>query len=70
MNSEVARIPKKKKKGLHTQIWGVFKALVGKIGKLQCFSRVQTTLSNLLSKIWLWRVGRAFLALSTIDKIL
>ena len=31
MNSEVARIPKKKKKGFHTQIWGVFKALVGKI---------------------------------------
>ena len=45
-------------------------ATMAKIGKLQCFSRVQTTLSNLLSKIWLWRVGRAFLALSTIDKIL
>ena len=31
-NLTVARMQKKKiKKGLHTQMWGVFKALVGKI---------------------------------------
>ena len=33
-------------------------ATMAKFGKLQCFRRVQTALSYLLSKIWLWREGR------------